>query len=513
MRFSNYLLTFFFLTSLVVFFGCSGVQPIIPDNPAGDQIASNTSRAEFDSTQQLFGLYQVDVNTNDMTATIEPIRAASSNDTLESVDITGFLTSTPCKNCVIISGVGITSEGYLVLDMGIKHPFGAPDLAQPATPKNRADLHVFNVEGIVISDQPRVANFPALSLSAATGNLVNPDGFTANLDQFLDNIVPSTSNVHPYILHFDDYSTGNFSASNPNGFADLTNPIGNLVMKMGSDYSIKQYQFELVPGEPVSFAFAVGCTYGFTAADCTQRLNPEYRLPQHNKKAASEIHTTVIASNLERGDKTSVATLRIEVMDINHSATAGGNSDQTLFQSKVSSISAYAPTMGNEVVLTNPTPISGDGRNTPLVYEITITNTKNGPIGNNPCLIKVQDSYPVSMNPNAALGGADIMGRTDGTHSSLGYITSMATYQYIDLYVEPCGSKFFRPGVAPLDIGVDGQGFALIAYDDNQVWRYDNDYCSGEFFYTVLFPDAGELLRIDAHEDGRSMTLGDGCGG
>lgn len=96
------------------------------------------------------------------------------------------------------------------MGLGVKHPFPTGDPLKEITGRNRADLHVFNIEGTILTDQPELINFASQGLDFATGYLVNPDGFTTYLDSFFDNIVPTQSKGHPYILHFDDYSQGNF---------------------------------------------------------------------------------------------------------------------------------------------------------------------------------------------------------------------------------------------------------------------------------------------------------------
>lgn len=487
-------------------FGCSGGQSVTPVTPNGEGLLSESIDSP-DTGPAMMGLYQINVDTNTMTGSVEPIRAASAYDVLESVDITGLLTTTPCKDCVKIFNIGFNADYNLVLGMGIRHPFQVGDPGKPITAKNRADIHVFNVEGILITDKPGTTRFSSQNVDIATGNLVNPDGYTRYLDTLLDNIFPTQTELHPYVLHFDDYSTGNFSATNPNGFADLTNPTGNLVMKMGSDYSVKDYIFDIPPGEPISFVYAVGCTYGFSANNYTERFNPIYRMPQFNKKAASEVHVSIVENELKRGDLASQAILRIEVMDINNGVAAGGELNQMLFASDVAEIGVYAPSVCPDVVISNPPKISGDGRNTPLVYEVTLTNLNNARSGNNPVLIKIKDSYPVRQNPNGALLMADIMGRVDETHSELGYIIDMSTYAYVDLNVIPCEPVDLRAGVTPLDIGLDAQGNSYIAYSDKQVWKYDCEYCSGALLYTNDWEYAGDLMRLDANKDGDTIAL------
>jgi len=504
---------FGFMVSVILLFfalGCSGRLPVAPgmngERSTPDIIEGNADSQE--SSPAFLGLYQINLDTDDMSWSVEPIRKTSSNDVLESVDITQFLTSTPCKDCVRIFNLGINSDGYVVMGLGIKHPFPQANPSLPITGRNRADLHVFNVEGTLLTDLPELIRFPSEGLDFANGYLVNPDGYTTYLDPLFDCIVPTESEGHPYILHFDDYSHGNFAESNSNGFADVLNPTGNLVMKMGSDYSIKDYIFDIPAGGSMNFAFAVGCTFGFTTTSYLYRLNPVYRLPQHNKKAASEIHVEVTENNLKHFDLESSATLRIEVMDINHATKTGLNKDQLAYESRVAYLSIDVPALGSDIRLSNPDTESGDGRNGPLVYEITVQNEKNAGEGNVPCFIKIKDSYPIRSNPNPALAGADIMGRLDPNTLILSYVPEFATYQIIYLHIQPCDGVEMRSGVTPIDMGVDGEGNNIIAYSDNEVWKYDVDFCTGEKIYKADILELPNITRMDCHNDGRTIIMG-----
>jgi hypothetical protein len=184
------------------------------------------------------GLYHVSLNSNTLNGEISSLRQSSLADVLETVDITNFLALAPCTSCARIDNISIDSDNNVVASIGIKHPFDPGDPLKPITGRNRADLHVFNVEGIVVSQSAGSIEFNHLGQTVADKNLLNPDGYTACLDQYLDGIFPTDATIHPYIMHFDDYSQGNFDPSNPMGFESVTTPppSGNLVMPMGCDY-------------------------------------------------------------------------------------------------------------------------------------------------------------------------------------------------------------------------------------------------------------------------------------
>ena len=499
-------------------FGCSGGPTVSPDPTGQNELnalptVSDSGSAEYNSG--MLGLYNIRLDPSSLTGTIDPIRSTSAADVLESVDITGFMTNSPCVDCAKIVGVALNADGHIIMKLGLKHPFGVPDPFKPITGKNRADLQVFNVEGMILSDKPEVVAFPEAIKEMATGYLVNPDGFSVYQDTLLDSIYPTESNAHPYILHFDDYSIGNFSASNLNGFADPLHPTGNLVMAMGSGYSVKDYEFDIPMGETFNFVFAVGCTFGLSTSSFTERFNPVYRIPQHNKKAPSEVHVELLSNDLEINQPLTSASFQIEVMDINASADEGEGIDQMLFKSDVESITVEIPGICNDE-FEDPEPVSGDGRTEPLVFVVTVHNDLNDSgTGQQPCLIKIRDSYPARQNPNPALGKADAMGRGEGHTLEPFQLIDFSTYQYLTLEIKSCTPVGLRPGLTPIDIAVDGLGRPLIAYTDgnldNQVWRYDYHYCSEEYLYTQSYDYVGNIIHIEAQQDGRSIAVTDHC--
>ena len=280
-------------------------------------------------------------------------------------------------------------------------------------------------------------------------------------------------------------------------------------MKMGSTYSVKNYEFLVPQGKNLSFGFAIGCTYGVSANNYLERLNPVYRCPQFNKKAASEVTSNITANNLEQANGATSATFRIEVMDINHSATTGTGLDQLANKSKVTSVSIHIPGV-TDTVVDNPLPISGDGRYFPLVYEVTVHDDLNYTSGNLPCLVKVKDFYATGQNPG--LGNIDAMGRNqDGINLEPLTLQEFATYQYLEIYVKPCTGVNLRAGVTPVDIAVDETGHSRIVYSDRQVWLYDVGYCAGHLLYTADLGTVEEPIGIEAQEDGQSIVIGGNC--
>ena len=437
------------ITSLIiVLIGCSGgVNPVAPGSSKTharteinlfSELPIGVSERFPDSSpaggEGLFGLFNLHIDPANTNAELTSLRGGDLTDVLEIVDITNFLELAPCANCVRIKSVSLTSDRNLSVSIGIKHPFPEGDPTKPITGRNRADLHLFNIEGIVFSNSLG-ETYSGTGQAVAGFKLVNADGYTDYLDNPMDDIYPTSATIHPYILHFDDYSTGNFDPANPTGFASVVNPppSGNLVMPMGCDYDYKDYIFDL-SGGPIDFLYAVGCTYAVTAAAKSQRFTPEYRVPQDNKKAASEVHVEIVSNNLKEGDVSSNANLSIKVLDINHGVMVGPNLNQMLADSSVAIISVEVPgVLSAPIVVSSPSPTGGNGRDplNPLNFEITITNSANAPNGTYPGLVKVLDSYLPGQNTSPALNGKDGIYRVEpGTvpTSATFDITEFATY-------------------------------------------------------------------------------------
>ena len=144
MRSTTGLFIIFLITAII---GCSARSADPIQSGASEiQFLNSFSPEEFSP----LGIFSLDLNKDTLSAELTPIRTTSLTDTLEAVDMTNFLTLSPCTDCARIKSVGLDSNENLVVTIGIKHPFDAGNIMEPVSGKNRADLHVFNVEGIVI---------------------------------------------------------------------------------------------------------------------------------------------------------------------------------------------------------------------------------------------------------------------------------------------------------------------------------------------------------------------------
>ncbi len=485
------------------------------------------------------GLFNLGIDAKSVSAELIPIRTGALTDVLEIVDITNFLQMAPCMDCAKIGSVSLDVDGNLVVSIGIKHPFPAGDPLKPVSGKNRGDLHVLNIEGTILSNAA-VTSFAGMGKSVAGFSLVNADGYSSYLDTVLDEIYPTDATVHPYVLHFDDYTVGNFDASNPMGFESVTDPppSGNLVMAMGCDYDYQDYVFSI--DGTFDFIYAVGCTYAVSSASAGKRFAPEYRIPQHNKKAASEILVEIITNDLAAGDIASTADIEIHVVDVSHGVETGTDLNQMFVDSSVDDIFIDIPgIMTDMLVLDGNNPTSGTGHDPsdPLVYFGTVTNTASGAEGTYHGLVKVTDSYTPGQNQSALLNSMDGIKRVEPLENPLNGlfdIAEFATYQTFSIDVAliitcdltaPNGGEVWSVGLNEditwdtgcadnIKIEYSKDGFVsniseiVASTDDDGVyeWLIPNDPSST---VRVRISDASTLLVIDISDD--DFTISGDC--
>ncbi|MCD6218371.1 PQQ-binding-like beta-propeller repeat protein [bacterium] len=433
----------------------------------------------------VLGLFNLSIDPSKAAADLVSIRNTALTDVLEVVDITNFLQMAPCYDCAKIKSVALDSDGNLVVSIGIKHPFDIGEPAKPITGRNRADLHVFNIEGTVLSNLD-CSVFDALEERVANFKLVNADGYSGYLDATVSDIFRTEATIHPYITHFDDYSQGNFDPSNPMGFESVINPppTGNLIMPMGSDYDYQDYVFDL-SNDPIDFIYVVGCTYAVSAASKADRFTPEYRLPQHNKKAASEVSVEIITNELASGDPSSTAEIEIHVVDINHGVEIGDALDQMLADSSVRNIRIDIPGVESGSISVDVSSPTGTGHDPsdPLVFPATITNSANGDEGTYLGLVKVVDNYLSGLNESPLLNGMEGIKRVNPLESPLTglfNIYEFATYNTFEISIEHQSGEPFAilaPDQFQIEMGNTVVWDAASSFDpDGSIVMYEWDF-------------------------------------
>ncbi|MCD6217429.1 exo-alpha-sialidase [bacterium] len=483
------------LTLLIILIGCSkDASPLAPSMTNGVSPEFNPQLAVSDYApsgiisggMSALGLYQAHINTDTLSGELIPFRTSALTDSLEIVDITNFLTMAPCVDCVKLDSIGLDAKGNISLRIGIKHPFDAPDLEGEISGANRADLHIFNIEGTIIGDSGLPFEFTELGETIDSFRLINADGYSKYLDQTLETVFPSTATIHPYILHFDDYTLGNFDPASATGFSDVITPTGNLVMAMGADYDFKNYVFSYPSGGNLDFIFAVGCSFGVSVESWEGRLEPEYRIPQFNKKAASEIDVRVTDWSFIAGDTESTVSIEVDVMDINHGVAVGEALDEMAHDSSVAQIALDIPGfLLEQFSATDPEPKNtiDHVRTDPYIFEITLTNTAGGTQAAYPALLKVTDSYPPASNTHPYLTGMDGLARIEpgasSTFDSLFVIDEFATYLAFILAepgAEPTCQITTDPSPAEVEQGTAIEFDASGSIDDGIIETYEWDF-------------------------------------
>jgi hypothetical protein len=465
---------------LIALIGCSsGTSPIEPIKPSSEPVTVIESLpvgiADSTSGSGALGIFDVHIDARTLTGEMVPVRTAQSSDVLEIVDITKFMTYAPCNDCVNMKSIALDYAGNLILSIGIKHPFPAADATLPASKSNRADLHVFNVEGTIFGDSGSSFSFPSTGEVVDSFLLLNADGYSKYLDPIIDPTYPTAATIHPYILHFNDYSSGNFDPANTMGFASVTDPppSGNLVMPMGSSYDYKNYKFSYPAGGTLNFKYVVGCSFGISTDSISNSLNPVYRVPQFNKKAASELSAKISSWNYIAGDTASTVTIKVTPVDVNQGVAVGTALDQMAHDSSIARIVIEVPGF-----LSTPIDIAN-----PTTNEFVLTNTAGGSLVSYPALVKVIDSYPVGANESPLLTGKDGLGQVpagaESTFDSLFAISEFATY-YAFILREPGAAPACVISTTPTDLNIE-QGTkidfdATDSTDDGDIITYEWDF-------------------------------------
>ena len=527
---------FIFIPLLLLIIGCSGgalknnvvdpgmSQPV-PNSVSGNlplMVESIGKDGVPLAGSGIMGLFSATIDPVNLSGELVPMRSSALDDAVEMVDISNFLRLAPCTDCVKLMSIELDSQNRIDAKIGIRHPFPAGDPMKPITGRNRADLHVFNVEGTVIfDDSASSTNFSGLGQKLGPQYLANADGYSPYMDTPLDEIYPTQATVHPYILHFDDYSQGNFNPASSTGFDSVTDPppSGNLVMAMGCDYNVKDYIFNAPPDESFDFIFAVGCTYAISAASKSQRFTPDYQIPQHNKKAASEVNVEVTANELAPGNTASYADLLIKVLDINHGVAVGDARDQMKAGSSVSKIYVEVSGVTSGAIGGAATPTGGNGRDpsNPLTFNLTFHNDLGAGEGTYAGLVKVLDAYPAGLNESITLNGMDAIKRVNPMTSpitGLYALPEFATYMAftIDVAINnlpPEASFTTQPSGSPdLQIGqYESVEFTSTSTDpddpmtpEGQIVKYEWDFEWDGIPANFVDQTGGSGTNIESHE-------------
>ena len=397
---------------------CSGgnKSPVIPSNDtdvnapisggelvitnASDVLYTDASRA---TAYKAFGIYQVVLDPKSLTAEITPSRKSQSIGMTFDSDLTQFLTVSPCTDCLGIYGIRLIPPDQVEIGFAVKHPFA--DITK------RPDLHGFDVRGIVLAKGNW--NFPltqvaldATTNAAARANVTlvaNPDGYTHHFDElasdpnYFDPPRNYDANINPFRRYF---TNGNITTFDPN------NPSGYNVMKVGANWEIQEYIFNIGSSpDPIDFGFIVDCSYG-QSATFQNRTSPYYFLPEFNRKEAWKIDVEQVAGKLQSGDTGSSVTYKAEVCDWQAGLSADPNYPDIAnlggikAKSDVALLSIEIPVVSG--LVENTTPISGTGTSAdPYIFNLTAENTQGATAGWYYGIIAVRDDLQGQQGPIA----------------------------------------------------------------------------------------------------------------
>lgn len=506
---------FYFIAGLMLSLGCSsggGLNPVSPE-PQSNGLAEpviissempafpySISNSELLYGTGVFSVYNLRLDYNSVTADLTPVRNGSAVGDMFQADITGFL-STLCTDCLQIVSVGLAPQtNYLEVTFRLHHPIPTPaDPSNPA-PSDRLDLHLFDVRGIVITDGTTV--FPKIQsdvngdgsaeeiIRCNAGFVYNADGYTSFFDTYFDsNILPTSANIHPFKLFFEDAKQGNYlpEVAPENGWITLGSPQGQNVFPQGNRTDDVKYVFSMQPGENLNLLMAFDASYGTSAKfsipypDVGCRMNPRYFLPEFHRKEAWKAFVDISNNQLAHGAPTFTANLSVTIYDWQAGKLGSGAID--FFNSNLDAISAtsdvelvqlHIPALFTNP-LTEPQNSIGSGTWTdPYVYSYVIPNDLDPIGGTYYGIAAIRDTLVTSGNgPDGATRNLNLINLTDFTNYQIFPITVAAHPPNIP----PTSVFTTNPENPQIQSGETVTFDATGSYDtDGSIVRYDWDF-------------------------------------
>jgi len=483
------------------------------------------------------GVYQVSINTENMTFDVVPLRTSSFVPGQYEVDLTLALTGTFCKDCFKINSMGLAGNGNILLDVGVKHPFRAITTI-PAPTSQRPDLHVFDVQGIVVAEGS--LEFTRSTITLNPTFVANADGFTTAFDNAIDSLGPSyatTANAHAFkILSKGNYvnpadEIGNYDIYSLNGYpspAGLINPTGFNVMKCGSGYMNTQYELD-TPTSLFSFMFVVTCSFGEsgkrTGTELQRRSNPIYLMPAFSKPEAWKVNVVVENNGLRDNSNTETADVVVRACDwqqafghlpadpaFDPSVNQSTQKNTLLKASSINLIQIDIPGLNTPMDDTTSVVPSGSGSYlSPRTYRIQVNNDTYAseiPDPNNPPqfwgLAAVRDDLYGTPNP---VGGID---HDLKIPDSMFEISDYTTYQVFGISIFPpndppvpvieCTNPVAPPFPLSINSGDSPDFTGVNSFDiDGSIisYEWDFDYDPVTEVFNVDFTDSDPAVAAD----------------
>jgi hypothetical protein len=384
----------------------SGPVPVGGDNlvvagGAPPIYVTSTSPNDIETGIGSIGVYQAMIDVPSLTGELVPVRSPQAIGDNHLVDITGYLNSSPCSNCFKMETVALNAENELEVTFSLKHPFPIP-VNNPPQFADRFDLSVFDVEGIFFfSETNEPVSFPQVSQNVFGPNGAktleqdnsgfwaseNWDGFTTHFDDYMDEFWPTASNLHPYLVFFENPTHGNYDPASWNGFTNLYKPAGHNVFPQGGGPEFQTINLGQPVNRNIGFMVVISASFGkagrLQGNQLGQLGNPRYFLPEFNRKEPWKVVVSIPEDTdlLIPGDNASSTKIDVDVYDWQHSYGTyrpdfnplTSPLDTIKHESKVSGVYVEIPGVNNIDWATFPTSGSGIG-DTPLHYSITVLN-------------------------------------------------------------------------------------------------------------------------------------------
>ncbi|MEO7993175.1 MAG: hypothetical protein ABI743_02150 [bacterium] len=427
-------------------------------------------------------------------AELQPLRLATAVGDNFDVDISDFLSASPCRDCLEITGLSLDPGNLLQVDFVMSHPFTS--LAA------RKDLHVFDTRLTVIGEPEAPVTLAgiAVGINGGTSAVTNP-GFVANADgytSFFDGALEAylvahnlyagdTGTIKPYKLLWEDTSSTNYNAGAATGWGNVDAPQGENVFPQAGTKSDPRADarltFALDPSwGAVRVLLVADTSYGQSAVKTT-RMTPKYFLPLFHRHEPWKVGLEVTNNLLSAGVTSSTATIDVDAWDWQGSraATTGFDPNSSPLDAIPASSNVRDVTLAVPGVMASPQTqtvaiATGTGApSDPYHWSFLISNSAAAAVGDFTAIVRVTDELEGSNN------GPTPLNRDLSTPA----FKDLATYQTITIPVvgvanlppvavllasdttpDTGQSVNYSPGAGTLD--PDGS-IALYEYD----WDYD----------------------------------------
>lgn len=502
---------YFLITGLIsilviLSIGCSnGVSPMEPavNMPNADDIPFRTNNLK--SGEFVLGAYDLYISPDLQSAEILPIRTLDDVGDSWFLEMTKFFIARPCVDCLTITGVSITDENWVKLDIHVKHPFEQGNLANPPDSRNRDDVRIFDAKLIVIDKDGDGIEFTGLGKTLSSNILINADGYTDMIEPVYDPIGNRPNDTHPYKILFENALEGNVDPMASTGFTDLSIASGHNVMNQGgSDDTF--LLLDITNGETIPLRLYLTGNYGQSATDYTDRLAPSYYLPEFNAKEAWKVEAFVESNSLGPGYTESMADIMVKVWDWQQGAIidSGLNAlNKIRSASDVAEVILEVPDLFSGTLSTIEYELGGTGQSTtPLVYHFEAYNEKAAIVGVYDALVCVLDEREIGGNVSTSEDGI----RNSGFGLVEFDIPGFRTYQYLSIAVSamqnirPIAKFTTSPSGNPAYIGLNED----INYDASDSDDVDGEIASYEWDFDydgVTFnPESGHTSAFGAFQ-------------